>query len=429
MAQGFIKSMIGDAGLLMGAGVVVQVMNILAYPVLTRFYSAADFGVFAAVLAMATVIGSAICLRLDMIFQLISKDEENDLLRSAFTISLTLAGLLFVALFIASDWVLPWVAGDKLDRIAPIRWAALIAGLGLLIGWSALGRQIQSKAIQYRRLSVAQILRAVVAIGIQLVAVFIWPSPFGLLFGFALGLLVFIGFTLTLPDRRGGTPLRFAILSTLTNHKMLICIDTVNVLISALVLSVYPLVILYMFGATSAGYFAIASRFSFIPVEFFGAAISTVFFQRFSESIRTNTGVIQLFWRTLGLGLMSGGIVGLMLWIGAEWFVGLLFEPEWAPSAGLIIALIPTMVMRFYIGCVGSAPLAMKRPSLLFVWNITQIVIVGASVGLTQVYALSLPEFLMTSGLTLFSASVVYIGIVAGLLHRSVALKDGSHAV
>ena len=428
MTQGFIKRMMGDTSLLMCAGIIVQLINILAYPVLTRFYSAADFGVFAAVLGLATVIGSAICLRLDMIFQLIPKDDENDLLRSAFTISLSLAGLVFGALLIASDWVLPWVAGDYQDRIAPFGWAALIAGLGLLIGWSALGKQIKSKAVQYGRLSVAQVLRAVAAIGTQVVVAYVWPSPIGLFFGFALGLLVFIAFTLTLPKTGRETPLRFAVLSTLAHHKTLIRVDTVNVLISAMVMAVYPLVILSMFGATAAGYFAIASRFSFIPVEFMGAAISTVFFQRFSESFRNNKGAIQLFWGTLVLGLITGTTVGLVFWFGAGWFVGFLFESAWAPTAGLIIALIPTMVVRFYIGCVGSAPLVMKRPVLLLIWNLSQIVIVGACAGLTQSYALSLRDFLIMSGVILFAASILYIGTVASLLHRSVTLRGGSNA-
>lgn len=421
--------MMGDAGFLMGAGVIVQVMNILAYPVLTRFYSAADFGVFAAVLAMATVIGSAICLRLDMVFQLISKADENDLLRSAFAISLTLAGAVFCLIVLGSGSVLPWVAGTYLDQMPILGWAAMIAGMGLLIGWSALGRQIRSKSVQYRRLSLAQILRAMVAIGMQYAAVLIWPSPFGLLFGFALGLLVFNGLTLILPDQGDQTALRPTVSSTLKRHKSLIRVDTVNVMISALVLSVYPVVILSVFGETSAGYFAIASRFSFIPVEFLGAAISTVFFQRFSESIRSNAGSLQLFWGTLGVGLIAGLCVGFMFWVGADWFVALLFEPEWAPTSALILALIPTMVVRFYMGCIGSAPLAMKRPGLLFIWNIAQIVIVGGCVGVTRIYGLSLRDFLLTSGLILLVASVIYIGFVAALLHQSVRAKGDAHAV
>jgi O-antigen/teichoic acid export membrane protein len=428
MKGNFLARMMGDTSQLVLAGIFVQLLNFLSYPILTRYYSASDFGIYYSILAFSTIIGSAICLRLDVIYQLAPKRDENDLLLTSIVASVLIATIVFVLTYFNSNWALPLLDENLLLRMPGAGWAAIIALLSLLIGLSALGRQIKSKAVQYQRMSIALIMRAIAAIACQLLTTSVWPWSFGLLFGFTIGLLVFLLLTLKMPVFVSFGRAYSIAARTLKSNRSLIRVDIINVLISAAILSSYPLVVIANFGASAAGHFAIASRLSFIPVEFLAASISTVFFQRFSDSLRENNAAKQIFWSTLLLGVTAGTLVGIVFWFLAEIFVSYLFEPEWAPATSLIIALIPTMIVRFFIGCIGSAPLAFKKPIILFYWNLSQVLILMAFVALNRVYELTLEDFLIYSGICIFFASLVFIGVTQRLISKASSIGDNDHA-
>lgn len=408
-----LKGMLGDTGLLMLSGVVAQMINLLAYPILTKLYAPEAFGIFAAFLSIATLVGSAICLRLDMVFQVVPRGEEWGVFRAALTV-LTCVGLVMAGLiWMFSDWVLPVFAADAMDQMPSLTWAGLLVLTGGLIGLAALGRQVRSKWVNYRRLAGAQVTRTIVSVLVQVGAFWLAPGFLGLIFGFLAGLVIFCLLTLPLPgahsfaDRDAASPRM-----VLGQHQTFIRVDVVNVLIGAAVMAMYPIVVLALFGAETAGFFALASRLSFIPVEFLGAAISTVFFQRFSQAMRTGDGVLPLFQRTLLAGFFAGLVVALSFLILSDAFIWLLFDPTWVPTAGLIIALLPTMVVRFYIGCIGSVPLTLKRPRLIFGWNIVQMGVLGAVTLATASFGLSIESFLWASGFCLFVASLAYTNLL-----------------
>jgi|GEM_PF-2944010 len=416
-----LKGMMGNAGLLMLSGVIAQTINLFAYPLLTQLYAPEAFGIFAALLSVATLVGSAICLRLDMVFQVVPRDEEWGVFRAAL-INLICVGLVVLVLvWASSSWVLPVFVADAVDQMPPFLWAALLALTSGLIGLAALGRQVRSKWVNYRRLAGAQVARTVVAVLTQVAVFWLVPGFLGLIFGFLSGLIFFCLLTLPLSVTRSfGDQHPVPPGQVLLHHQAFIRTDVVNILIGAAVMAMYPIAVLALFGAEKAGFFALASRLSFIPVEFLGAAISTVFFQQFSQSVRAKEGVLPLFQRTLFFGILAGLVVALGFVVLADAFVGLLFDPLWAPTAGLIIGLLPTMIVRFYIGCIGSAPLTLKKPGLIFAWNIAQLAILGAVTLATLQYDLSIEKFLWASGCCLFLASLVYTAVLWRTIHNHV---------
>lgn len=408
-----LKGMLGNAGLLMLSGIVAQTINLLAYPLLTQLYAPAAFGIFAAFLSIATLVGSAICLRLDMVFQVVPSDEERSVFLAALATLTCIALVLVVIVWASSNFVLPVFGADAVDQMPPLMWAVLLVLTGGLIGLTALGRQVRSKWVNYRWLAGAQVARTVVAVLTQVGVFWLVPGFLGLTLGFLSGLIIFCLLTLPLSNTGFlGDQNLISPSKVLMKHQAFIRTDVANVLIGAAVMAMYPIVVLALFGAEKAGFFALASRLSFIPVEFLGAAISTVFFQQFSQSMRLMEGVLALFQRTLFFGILAGLAVALGFLVLSDTFVRFLFDPLWAPTAGLIIALLPTMIVRFYIGCIGSAPLTLKRPSLIFAWNIAQLAILGAVTVVTTQLDLSIENFLWASGSCLFLVSLVYTALL-----------------
>ena len=408
-----LKGIRGDVGLLMLSGVVAQMINMLSYPILTQLYAPEAFGIFAAFLSVATLVGSAICLRLDVVFQVVSEDEEWGVFRAALTTLLCVGLAVAMLIWVIFDWVLPLFAADATNQMPNLVWGGLLVLTSGLIGLVALGRQVRSKWVHYRRLAGAQVARTIVAVLAQVGGFWLAPGFLGLFLGFLAGLLLFSILTLPLSgasafaDQDAASPGR-----VLVQHQAFIRVDVVNTLISAAVMASYPIVVLVLFGAERAGFFALASRLSFIPVEFLGGAISTVYFQRFSLAMRAGDGALQLFQRTLLYGFLAGLAMALGFLALSDALMRLLFDPSWAPTTGLIIALLPTMVVRFYIGCIGSVPLTLKRPNLIFGWNIVQLAIVGAATLATAKLELSIETFLWFSGLCLLMASLVYSSVL-----------------
>jgi len=419
----FRSGISGDVSLLTMSGALAQVLNLIAYPWLTRVYSPADFGIFAAVTSIATLFGALVCLRLDAIIQIASEEEETDILTTALIVSGTITCLTFALVFVgiaASERL--GLGKSVLTAVPPALMATMVAGIALMNGLFALFRQYAAKQLRYRRVSVVQLLRTILAVAAQLVLVFLIPGPVGLIAGFAFGFLVSITLLWPIHARLIGSILAAPkirwnrLQEVLKRHWEFISVDSVNVLISASILVLYPLGVLALFGGSEAGFFALASRIALIPVTILGASISTVYFQRFSLAARKRQGALRLYLQTLAMAVILALAIVTTLALLIEPLVSFAFDASWARTSLLVIYLLPTAFMRFYVSCIANTPLALKKPKVLFVWNLTQLAIIIGAASLS--YREKLEDFLLYSGLGLLVASTCYVIFLYNLTRR-----------
>lgn len=409
----------GDVSLLVLSGIAAQVVNLAAYPFLTQSYSPASFGAFSVISALVTFTGAAILLRFDAIIQIVDPADDDAILGAAVVsgFSLVLAGM--AVLLLSGKWLFALFGNEAGWQSG---YALILPILALMNGLFALARQYFAKNRRYRRLSVANFLRTLVMVAAQMSLVVLFPGPTGLVAGFAFGLAVSLILAWPVPVAvlsRLATAPREVYLTThrvIHQYRRFIRVDVVNVLIAASVLTTYPILVLIGFGVAEAGIFAVASRLVFIPVEVLAGSISTVYFQRFSLAVRKGEGMMRLFSVTFASAVAAAATISLIVLLVADPFVQMFFPPEWARISGMMLFLLPTFVARFVIGCIGSTPLVLSQPRLLFGWNMTQVVIIG----LTWVATMNkgLDAFLLIGGSGLLIAGAIYLIILSISIRR-----------
>lgn len=411
----------GDVSLLVLSGMAAQVVNLVAYPFLTQSYSPANFGAFSVITALATFSGAAILLRFDTIIQIVDHGEENEILSAALVAGLGLSFAGMALLFLFGEWLFGLVAEDQ-DWQAG--YALILPLLALMNGLFSLSRQYFARKRLYRRFSLANILRTVAMVASQLGLVFLMPGPMGLIAGFGLGiglaLVVAWPFSATILTRVFAAPgeaLRSA-RAEIHRYRRYIRVDVLNALIAASVLSIYPVIVIIGFGTKEAGFFAVASRLVFIPVDVLAGSISTVYFQRFSLAVRKGEGMQRLFRVTLAGATAAAAVISLVAFVIAEPFVSIFFPPEWLRVSDIMLLLLPTFAARFIIICVGNTPLALSRPRILFGWNLTQIAIIGLTWTATSNESLDL--FLLVGGSGLLIAGALYLAILSLSIRQNV---------
>lgn len=418
--QHLTRFLTGDVSLLVLSSGAAQVVNLGAYPFLTQYYSPASFGAFSVVTAVATFAGAAVLLRFDTIIQIVEESEEDNILVAAVVSGLGLSMATTALLLMFGEWLFSMVAEGQ-DWQAG--YAVVIPLLALMNGLFALSRQYSAKKLRYRRFSIANFLRTLTTVLAQLGLVVVLPGPTGLIAGFALGLVFALALAWPLPVKvltlalsMPRKALRNA-WTTINRHRGFIRVDVVNVLLAASVLSIYPVVVLIVFGNEQAGFFAVASRLVLIPVTVLAASISTVFYQRFSLAVRQGEGMMRLFGVTIFGAIIIAAVITLTVLIAAEPFVRIFFPPEWAPVSWTMLLLLPTFVVRFIVGCVGNTPLALNRPRILFAWNVVQIAIIGSA--LLATFGENLDLFLLASGGGLLMAGTIYMALLSIAIRRT----------
>tara|TARA_R110002012_G_scaffold171185_1_gene335892 strand:- start:78 stop:1373 length:1296 start_codon:yes stop_codon:yes gene_type:complete len=414
MKQKILNFVNGDISVLMIAGVVSQAVNMIAYPVLTNFYTPEHFGLFSAFSSASTFAGAVVLLRIETIYQIAPKEEENQLIYSSIGVALSMTALIFIMAIFFGEVLIGKIGANIESDKWHWSYALLIAALALANGLMSLGRTVSAKSSRYNRLALSQIARTMFTVGGQLGIVLLLrdAGAGGLIAGFSLGIM-----TATLII----WPIRAAVVqaiarspslvikgtqSVLQQYRSYIRVDVVNVLIRISTLVAYPIFILASFGVAEAGLYAVASRITFIPIDVLGVAISTVYFQRFAKAVREGQCTVRLYLTTFWGSLFAAVIITGLLSVASGPLVNLIFGEAWVRAGIIILCLLPTFVSRFVTVCIGSTPLAMKRPDILFYWNLGQLSIIGVSLWVTRDQTLE--AFLLYSGFGFIAASAVY---------------------
>lgn len=409
-----------DVSVLMVAGVVSQAMNVIAYPVLTHFYTPEHFGLFSVLSSASTFAGAMVLLRIETLYQIATREEEEGLLHSSIVVAFGMTALILIIALFFGEVLIGKVGADTWHW----SYALLVAALALVNGLMSLGREVTAKNRRYNRLAVSQITRTMLTVGGQLGLVLMLKDAGagGLIAGFSLGLATA---TLVVWPIRGAviqaiiaSPSLVIMVarSVLHQYRSYIRVDVVNVLIRLSTLIAYPIFVLVSFGVAEAGLYAVASRITFIPIDVLGVAISTVYFQRFAKAVREGQGTTRLYLVTLLVALFAAVAIAGLLSVASGPLVDMIFGDAWVRTGVITLCLLPTFVSRFVTVSIGSTPLALKRPDILLYWNLAQLAIIGVTLWATRDQTLE--AFLLYSGFAFLAASAIYAFILLTTISR-----------
>lgn len=417
----FVRS---DVSVLMVAGVISQTVNVIAYPVLTNFYTPEHFGLFSVLSSAATFAGAVVLLRIETLYQIAPKEEEESLLHSSIMVAFGMTSLILILALFFGEVLIDKIGANVDGDTWHWSYAFLIAALALVNGLMSLGREVTAKNRRYNRLAISQIIRTLLTVGGQLGIVLLLKDAGagGLIAGFSVGVMTA---TLVIWPIRGAviqaileSPglVIMAARSVLHQYRAYIRVDVVNVLIRLSTLVAYPIFVLASFGVAEAGLYAVASRIAFIPIDVLGVAISTVYFQQFAKAVRGGQDTTRLYLVTLFGALFAAVAITGLLSVASGPLVDMVFGDTWSRTGVIILCLLPTFVSRFVTVSIGSTPLAMKRPDILLYWNLAQLVIIG--VALWATHDQTLEAFLLYSGFAFIAASTIYAFILLTTISR-----------
>jgi O-antigen/teichoic acid export membrane protein len=413
-----------DFSVLIAAGIASQALNLLAYPVLTYYYTPENFGLFSLITSVSTFAGAIALLRIETLYQIAPADEEPVLLNSALIVSILISIIVFIFSLLFGAKLFELLETNQDQFVWGWGYAGVCAIFAFFNGILSLGRQVWSKNEHYNRIAFSQIVRTVLTVGPQIIlATLLYDSGSnGLIAGFGIGLtasaFIIWPVRMSMLKEIVGSPLE--VLSStslvLNRYSSYIKVDVVNVIIRLSTLVAYPIFVLSTFGMAEAGLYAVASRLTFIPIDVLGVAMSTIYFQRLAKAVREQTGAVSLYlWTLLAAIVVSFSIAG-MLAMTAGPLVNYIFGDEWTRTGVIILCLLPTFLSRFVTVCIGSTPIALKRPEILLVWNVVQLVIIALSLWLSLEGTLE--DFLLYSGVSLMLFSTIYAAYLLIVLFR-----------
>lgn len=395
-----------------------QLILVAATPLLTRLYSPLEMGIFGLFGSFLGVASVAVCWRLEMgIVSATSRTEAARLLLLSVLVciptSVALGALLAVMIDrdLMSFGLLPsWV-------VAAGCLALVATGVfGALRYWHV-GQQ------QFRVVSKATVAQAIgrVAASVGLgVAGLGWS---GLLFGELLGRLLGITRlwqrarnTLAAELRHGG---RHRLRSSLSRAWQYPAVVLPSSLIDAAAAALPLPVIATLFGAPSAGLFALVWRVASVPSALIGASVADVFHAHAVDAhVRGGPELRRLLLRTMmRLAVLATGIY-LPLCLLAPWAFGWAFGEQWQASGWLMAVLLPMWWTGAVVSPVSRLLIVVGRPALKLVFDLLYLVPPIAALYLLQ--ERGLPMAMLGYGLAASSAYLVF-----GALLFRVASAEG----
>ena len=171
----FLKAVV----MLGGAKGISQGLVLAASPVLTRFFSPEDFGVFAIFSVLIGLLGGLGCMKYEHALPLARNEDEaaNILVLSGLILGVFLL-VVCAVLFAVGDDLAGWLTAPAL---APFLWLIPVGVFGIGIGQMARFWAIREK--NFRRLAGVDVAASVVVLMVQIYLGIIRLGPAGLIFG------------------------------------------------------------------------------------------------------------------------------------------------------------------------------------------------------------------------------------------------------
>jgi O-antigen/teichoic acid export membrane protein len=357
----------GLASIVTGS-VAGQAIVILSYPLLTRIYDPADFGlltVFGSVVGMIAVASTA---SLEAAVPLPLRDRDAAAVAWAALAAVAgVAGLTALLGIVAAE---PLAALLGVPTLADHWWLIVLTVLAMgtylvLSEWMVRDRS-------YGALARRNLLQGVGQVGTQVGLGVAGAGPTGLLLGLgvgrvaALGGLVSRGGLLRQP-RPGPAQLRAAV----SRYRRFPLLAMPSALINSAGLEVPLLLVAAVYGDVSAGLLGLTVRVIAGPSTIIGQAVMQVFTGESSAAIREPRGTLGRTVRTsVRRLLLVGAVPAAVLIVAGPWLFGLVFGPEWTQAGEYARLLALAYLGQFAVMPVSSTLFLLERQDRELGWVI-----------------------------------------------------------
>lgn len=323
-------------------------ITILATPILTRLFAPEAFGVAALFAAVTGVIGVLVCLRYELSIVLPDNDREAaNLLAVSLVFSVVIALATVPLIWYGGPQLLTWA---NLTELIPYLWLVPVMLLihGLFLGlnyWNTRTRH-------FTRLSIARVTGATATAAGGLGAGFAGQATGGALIAAQVGgqavATTVLGAQIWRDNGR-------YILSSLTwremwagikRHRRFPIYSTWTALFNSASLQFAPLLLVSLYGAAVAGFYALTLRVLSMPASLIGGAVGNVFFSRAPQAHRD--GKLPALVESIHgrLGILGIPPMILLLFFGPDLFA-FVFGEQWYKAGQYAQWMAPWLYLQF----------------------------------------------------------------------------------
>jgi O-antigen/teichoic acid export membrane protein len=358
---------------IVSGSVAGQGLVILCYPLITRLYDPAEFGllaVFSAIVGMISVVSSA------SLFQAVpvpADDREAADLAWTALAAVTLTTVLTAGVGLLAGPPIATLLG--VPQLARYWWlvalTVFVMGAYLVFSeWMVRDRRYAALGNRNLFMGVGQ---AATQIGLGLLQV----RPLGLLLGIGVGRLCAFGGLLS-----GGGLLRHArpgfgaMRSTLSRFRRFPLLATPSALLNSAGLEAPLLVISAFYGDARAGLLGLTIRVFSGPTLVIGQAIDEVFSGESSAAIRNPRGTLRSLVRSTVQRLLLIGVApAVILGLFGPWLFGVIFGPGWTEAGVYAQLLALPYLLQFAVNPVSGVLLYLDRQDQMLGWSAARLVL------------------------------------------------------
>jgi O-antigen/teichoic acid export membrane protein len=355
------------SGSIAGQGLVI-----LCYPLITRLYDPAEFGllsVFTAIVGMISIVSSV------SLFQAIPMPPDDreaaDLAWTALA-AVTLTTVLTAAAGLVAGPAIATLLG--VPQLARYWW--LVALTVFVMGAYLVFSEWMVRDRSYAALGNRNLFMGVGQVATQVGLGLLQVRPLGLLLGIGVGRLCAFGGLLS-----GGGLLRHArpgfgaMRSVLSRFRRFPLLATPSALLNSAGLEVPLLVISAFYGDARAGLLGLTIRVFSGPTLVIGQAIDQVFSGESSAAIRNPQGTLRSMMRTTVRRLvLIGAAPAVILGLFGPWIFGVIFGPSWVEAGVFAQLLAVPYLMQFAVNPVSGVLLYLERQGQMLGWSAVRLV-------------------------------------------------------
>ncbi|MBO6792954.1 MAG: oligosaccharide flippase family protein [Balneolaceae bacterium] len=350
---------------------LAHIITIVISPVLTRLYSADDFGelqLFQSLLIVASLLTTG-CYHY-MIIQPELKDDALALMKGVWFISISSSLLLLVTGLMLKVFT-PWLNSASLTLIILFPLTLVLNNLILICDYWFLRLKC------YKTLSFSKITRSSSTASTQIGLFYSSLQP-GLIVGLVLGRLFAVlyylkSFGKNLIKTFGNIKTQ-KVFNQLKKYKA----QPIQVLPSSILSSGSTELIVFLiaalFGDISLGFYALAYRVLSVPSAFLGTSVGEVFYQKANELIKKKMAVNTLLYKTW-LGLASVSLIpSILLFLYGEKILSIIFGAEWITAGTVAELLAPLIFVNFISAPTGKLLMALGEQKVMPLLSLCMII-------------------------------------------------------
>lgn len=344
----------------------------LTLPVLTRLYSAEDFGLFQLLLSIIMTFSVVSSLKYEMAIVLPKYRKESDHVIVIALIALVVTTFFFsLLLLIFGHPLLTLLRAEALTAYIPfIIIGIFVTGLVLALRYVL----IRDKA--FGELSRNNVFQASSIQGISILAGIARPHFLGLFISYIAGNLLaalLILRTLRL-DFRSIRPKLLYLFAK--KHRKFPLINTISVFINNFSLELPIFMFSTFYGAEIVGFYALAHRLITTPLNLVGTSVGQVYFREATEAFNDSPRRLLSVYKSTVKKLVLVGLIPTVIAIcAAPALVKIFLGPDWAQSGIYMQIIIFGLYFGFINAPIGTTFAIIRRQEIALAIRVVSIVV------------------------------------------------------